>query len=218
MDPQNGIADERDRRKSMAQLMLGLADDFEAEYHGDKDLNPINLPGPANEEQEDRLAAYYSVAELGGASQPRAEAPHEGTQPANAQGDQKQLVMNGPKESKTPARDSINGHPQNKKTAVAQNTKPAWSHQIGGQLDSGRWNEGGIEPGHKETTGTSPMMSGSERGMTTKDQGGKRSPQKPCLKPESKGAGPMDFGRKRTAWENGNGRGHLQLPTGESRR
>jgi hypothetical protein len=95
--------------------MLGLADDFEAEYHGDEDLNPINLPEPADEEQEDRPAACYSVAELGGASQPRADAPHEGAQPANAKGDQNQLVMNGPKESKTPARDSINGYPQNKK-------------------------------------------------------------------------------------------------------
>jgi hypothetical protein len=62
----------------MAQQMLGLADDFEAEYHGDEDLNSINLPEPADEEQEDRLAVYYSVAELGGEAQPRVDVPHEG--------------------------------------------------------------------------------------------------------------------------------------------
>jgi hypothetical protein len=43
MDPQNA-ADERHRRNSMAQVVLGLADDFEPEYLGDEDLNPIDLP------------------------------------------------------------------------------------------------------------------------------------------------------------------------------
>jgi hypothetical protein len=69
------VADGRDRRQSMAQQMLGLADDWEAEYDGDEDLNPNNIPKPVNDEQEDRLAVYYSVAELGGTPQPRADVP-----------------------------------------------------------------------------------------------------------------------------------------------
>jgi hypothetical protein len=69
------IADERDRRQSMAQQMLGLPDDWLAEFDGDEDLNPNNIPKPENDEQEDRLAVYYSVAALGGAAQQRADAP-----------------------------------------------------------------------------------------------------------------------------------------------
>jgi hypothetical protein len=47
------IADERDRRQSMAQQMMGLADDWEAEYDGDEDLNPNNIPKPVNDELAD---------------------------------------------------------------------------------------------------------------------------------------------------------------------
>ena len=56
MEPLNATAIERDRRQSMAQQMLGLADDWEAEYDGDEGLNPNNIPKPENNEQEDRLA------------------------------------------------------------------------------------------------------------------------------------------------------------------
>jgi hypothetical protein len=92
MDPQK-TADERLRRKSMAQVMLGLEQDFEPEYLGDEDLDPVNLPEPADDEEGDKLAMYYQVAQMGGAAQPGVDAPQEEAQPANAQGDQSQLLM-----------------------------------------------------------------------------------------------------------------------------
>jgi ribosomal protein L37AE/L43A len=77
----------------MAQQMLGLPEGWLAEFDGDEELNPNNIPDPENEEQADRLAVYYTVAELGGAAQPRADAPFVGAQPANAQGDPGQHLL-----------------------------------------------------------------------------------------------------------------------------
>jgi hypothetical protein len=48
----------------MAQQMLGLADDWEAEYDGDEDLNPNNIPKPVDDEQEDRLARKPTLHEV----------------------------------------------------------------------------------------------------------------------------------------------------------
>ena len=43
------IANERDRRQSMAQQMLGLPEGWLAEFDGDEELNPNNIPDPENE-------------------------------------------------------------------------------------------------------------------------------------------------------------------------
>jgi hypothetical protein len=87
MEPLNATAIERDRRQSMAQQMLDLPVGWLAEFDGDEELNPSNIPEPANEEDAGRLAVYYTVAELGGAAQGTPAAPFVGSQPANAQGD-----------------------------------------------------------------------------------------------------------------------------------
>ena len=87
MEPLNATAIERDRRQSMAQQMLDLPVGWLAEFDGDEELNPSNIPEPATEEDAGRLAVYYNVADLGGAAQGTPAAPFVGSQPANAQGD-----------------------------------------------------------------------------------------------------------------------------------
>jgi hypothetical protein len=86
------IANERDKRQSMAQQTLGLADDFEAKYPGKKDLHPIHLSEPADNGQANKQGQWLLLWKKGCASQQRADAPQQGTQPAIAEGGQSQRL------------------------------------------------------------------------------------------------------------------------------